>query len=308
MKIGVVDVDTSHPQNWIPIERELGHEVIGLWDGGSVHPPEYVTQFADEHRIPRVYESLTELAAEVDCAIVHGCDWDTHIEKARPFIAAGKSVLVDKPQAGNLRDLRQLCDWAGTGARIAGGSSLMFCNEIKELLGRPVAERGEPHTVFCGCAVDEFNYGIHAYALASGLLGPGAVSVRHLGRKVQRRVQITWRDGRIAAVVVGEAAGWQPFYASVATDRCAVQFAPSTSDLYRALLESLLPYLAGDTAEPPVSVEASIEPELCALAAQRSWLEDDREVQLSELTDADAFAGAEFAAGYRRQKYPDADA
>jgi len=38
MKIGIVDLDTSHPQNWIPIERELGHEIVGLWDGGSVHP------------------------------------------------------------------------------------------------------------------------------------------------------------------------------------------------------------------------------------------------------------------------------
>ena len=42
MRIGVVDLDTSHPQNWIPIERELGHEVVGVWDGGSVHPAEYV--------------------------------------------------------------------------------------------------------------------------------------------------------------------------------------------------------------------------------------------------------------------------
>ena len=49
MKIGIVDVDTSHPQNWIPLERELGHEVVGIWDGGAVHPPEYVRQFAEEH-------------------------------------------------------------------------------------------------------------------------------------------------------------------------------------------------------------------------------------------------------------------
>ena len=105
MKIGVVDLDTSHPQNWIPIERELGHDVVGVWDGGSVHPPKYVRDFAAEHNIPRVYESLDELAADVDCAIVHGCDWDTHIAKSHPFIEAGKSVLVDKPIAGNLADL-----------------------------------------------------------------------------------------------------------------------------------------------------------------------------------------------------------
>ena len=71
MKIGVVDIDTSHPQNWIPIERTLGHDVAGLWDGGSVHPPEYVQQFAADHGIPRVFESLEEMAGEVDCAIIH---------------------------------------------------------------------------------------------------------------------------------------------------------------------------------------------------------------------------------------------
>jgi hypothetical protein len=46
MRIGVVDLDTSHPQNWVPLERELGHAVVGGWDGGSVHPPEYPATFA----------------------------------------------------------------------------------------------------------------------------------------------------------------------------------------------------------------------------------------------------------------------
>ena len=40
MRIGSVDLDTSHPQNWIPLERELGHEVTGIWDGGRyIRPP-----------------------------------------------------------------------------------------------------------------------------------------------------------------------------------------------------------------------------------------------------------------------------
>ena len=29
LRIGHVDLDTSHPQGWIPIERELGHTVVG---------------------------------------------------------------------------------------------------------------------------------------------------------------------------------------------------------------------------------------------------------------------------------------
>ena len=31
MKIGLVDLDTSHPAAWVPILRELGHDVVGIY-------------------------------------------------------------------------------------------------------------------------------------------------------------------------------------------------------------------------------------------------------------------------------------
>lgn len=305
MRIGIVDLDTSHPQNWVPIERELGHEVVGVWDGGSVHPAGYAEKFAREHRIPRVYPTLEEMAREVDCAILHGCDWDTHIAKARPFIEAGKAVLVDKPLAGNLRDLNQLRRWAQAGARISGGSSLRFCAETREWLARPVSERGTPHTALCGCAVDEFNYGIHAYAMLLGIMGPGVRSVQHLGQSVQRRIRVNWPDGRMGLLVIGTAAAWMPFYATVVTEKTVAQYQADAGKLYRALLEAVLPYLAGETDRPPVPMEALIEPELCALAARKSWLEGDREVFLAELCEEDeGYDGETFAEEYRKAKYP----
>ena len=305
MKIGIIDLDTSHPENWIPVERELGHEVVGVWDGGAIHPLQYVERFAEERHIPRVYVSLEQMAEEVDCAVIHGCDWDTHIEKALPFVEAGKSVLLDKPLAGRVGDLKQLCEWAEGGVRVSGGSSLRFCWETRDWLARPVEERGSPHTVLCGCAVDEFNYGIHAYSMLSGIMGPGARSVRHLGKGVQRRIEVKWDDGRMGLLVVGKAETWIPFYASVSTERSCVQFEAKGENLYRALLEATLPYLSGQTDEPPVAMRGLIEPELCALAARKSWLNDDRHVPLSELADEDGgYDGAAFAGEYRKSKYP----
>jgi len=303
MRIGIVDLDTSHPQNWIPIERELGHEVAGIWDGGAVHPAEYVAKFREERQIPRLYSSLAEMAQDVDCAIVHGCNWDTHIAKAQPFVEAGKSVLIDKPLAGNLRDLRQLLAWAKDGARIAGGSSLRFCVEAQEWLTRPVEERGVPHTSFCGCGTDEFNYGIHAYALLSAVMGPGIHSVRHLRGGPQRRIQVNWNDDRMALLIIGDAA-YIPFYATLVTPKGVTHLVPEAGKLYRALLEATLPYLAGETA-PPLPIETLIEPELCALAARKSWLNGDAEVRLSELSEEDnGYDGATFAVGYRKMRYP----
>ncbi|HOZ49253.1 MAG TPA: Gfo/Idh/MocA family oxidoreductase [Candidatus Hydrogenedentes bacterium] len=304
MRLGIVDLDTSHPQNWIPIERELGHEVVGVWDGGTVHPAEYVDKFATEHGIPCVFESLEQMIGEVDGAIIHGCDWDTHVAKARPFVEAGKSVLIDKPIAGNLRDIRQFAQWAEAGARICGGSSLRFCCEVRDWLARPIDERGTPHTALCGCAVDDFNYGIHAYAMLSGLMGAGISGVRHLAGGTQHKIQVNWRDGKVGFLVVGKAEAWMPFYATVVTEKGVSQFQAESGKLYRALLESVLPYMAGEVAKPPMPFAELIEPELCALAARRSWLENDREVALAELTEDDAgYDGAAFGVEYRKARY-----
>lgn len=305
MKIGIVDLDTSHPQNWIPILRDLGHEVVGVWDGGSVHPASYVEKFAADFAIPQVYPSLAALAEVADCAIIHGCDWDTHIAKAEPFVANGKAVLLDKPLAGNLRDLQQIRQWVEAGARISGGSSLRFAVETQAWLAQPVAERGTPHTVFCGCAVDEFNYGIHAYAMLSGILGGGVQSVRHLGEGVQRRILVQWADGRSGVLVIGAAAKWMPFYATIVTERTVSYYQADAGKLYRALLEATLPYLAGDTDTPPLTLDEWLEPELCALAARHSWLHGDQEVALAELPLGDSgYDGQLFAEGYRKAKYP----
>jgi hypothetical protein len=304
MKIGIVDLDTSHPQNWIPIERELGHEVVGIWDGGAIHPEEYVTKFAADKEVPRIYATLDEMAEDVDLAIVHGCNWETHVPKARPFVAAGKSVLLDKPMAGNLADLRQIVQWVKDGARISGGSSLRFCEEVKEWAAKPVEERGVPHTALCGCGTDEFNYGIHAYSLLSAVMGPGIRSVRHLQAGPQHRIQVNWHDDRTALLVVGDGA-YIPFYATMVSVKGVSHLVPQAGKLYRALLESTLPYLAGETAESPSPIEELIEPELCALAARQSWLNGDREVALSDLTEADGgYDGELFAKGYQKMRYP----
>ena len=304
MRIGVVDVDTSHPQNWIPLERDLGHEVVGIWDGGSVHPAGYVRKFAEEHGVPKVYDEVADMVGEVDCAVIHGCDWDSHVEKARPFVEADRGVLLDKPMVGNMRDAQQLLDWAAQGKKVIGGSSLRFAAEVQEYLAEPAADLGEVHTAFAGCGTDEFNYGIHGYALLSGLMGPGIRSVRYLGASAQKHLQVNWRDGRIGYLCIGEGA-WLPFHITAVTDKQVRQITCDNGKLYRSLLEAVLPYLAGERDEPPLPMAELLEPELCALAARQSWQGEGAQVFLSDLGLEDSgYDGAVFAEGYRRQRYP----
>lgn len=304
MNIGIVDIDTSHPDAWMPILRSLGHKIVGIWDGGAVHPADYVTNFARVRGVPEVFVSLSAMAQDVDCAIIHSCDWDTHVVKARPFIEAGKAVLIDKPIAGRLSDLKQLCSWADNGARISGGSALLYCDEIMQWRAQPVEKRGEPQMVFCGCGVDDFNYGIHAYAMLCAIMGTGVRSVRHIGHAKQRLIRVSMLDGRQGMLCVGQTPKWLPFYATIVTDVGVTHLHIDHTKLYESLLRRVVPYLSGESATPPLPVTAWIEPEQCALAARQSWLNGDVEVRIDEIDQATSYDGTAFADSYRAAKYP----
>ena len=89
-------------------------------------------------------------------------------------------------------------------------------------------------------------------------------------------------------------------------EKGVTQFIGDSSKVYRALLEQVLPYLAGEVNEPPAVVADLVEAELAALAARKSWLSGDAEIDLADLTEDDAgYDGAAFADGYRKAKYPD---
>lgn len=156
-RIGLVDLCTSHPENWVPILRDLGFEVTGCWDSGDTRPSGFAHEFARRFQIPRAVDDPPDLLEHIDIAIIHSSNWDKHVPLARPFVEAGLSVLIDKPTVGNLRDANQLLAWAKEGKRITGGSNLRFAREVRAYLAEPVAERGTPHTVFAGCGVDDFN-------------------------------------------------------------------------------------------------------------------------------------------------------
>lgn len=300
----MVDLDTSHPAAWLAVERALGHEVTGVWDASVVHPADYAEKFAAERGIPTVYSSLEQMAADVDAAIIHGCDWATHVQRARPFVAAGKAVLIDKPLAGNLADLHQIEAWVTEGARICGGSALRFATETTAWLAQPVAERGSPQTVLCGCGTDEFNFGIHAYALLLGIMGSGVQTVRSLEGDGQWRVQLHWADGGTGVLVLGPSGVWLPFQATVVTDRTVTQYQPEPGLLYQALPEAALPYLAGQ-APAPLPIETLTEAERCAVAACQSRAQSGQTVSLADLSRDIAYDGWSSAVTYRRQRNPD---
>jgi hypothetical protein len=286
MRIGLVDLDTSHPGAFTPLLRAMGHQVVAVWHHGPAE------EFAAANDIPHVFDDLSAMADAVDLAVVSGADWSTHLERVKPFVMADRAVFLDKPFAGTAPDLAQLVEWADHGTRLSGGSSLRWA----------VPPDPDAEFVLAGCSGHEFDYGIHAYSLLHGILGPGMQRVRWLGGAGQARVQIDWADGRTGMVSVGETPDRHPFHATVLSGRSVRHVNVDPSTLYETMLRAVVPYLAGQ-APNPMPMSDLVEPELAALAALRSRHDGGRWVDLADPEVAEVeYDGPAFAAAYRRAK------
>ncbi len=304
MRIGIADLDTSHPGSWVPIIRELGAEVAGVWDGGKVYPEGYAEYFAKKHEIPRAYSSLEEMIEDVDAVFSQSCDWDVHIERARLAVDAGKAAYVDKPICGNLRDLDEFLRLCARG-RVTGGSSVRYAAEAQEFMAKPPEERGEVTCVNAFCGVDEFNYGIHGYELLGAILPTGAESVSYLGMSGKTlHFQIEYASGVNAFLHVPTP--HSQFAALVTTTSGSHWLAVAPGAVYRELLKKVLPFFAGEAPEPaaPEAVAESVKLGLASRVARATG----RKIPLSDLrADDPGYDGAAFALDYKRHRKPAID-
>ena len=306
-RIGLVGLCTSHPSAWVPIIRAHSDgglfeaEITAAWDSGETRPAGYAEEFCADMKIPHAVDNLCDMLPLVDGVIVHTTNWDKHIEQAKIFVEAGKAVYIDKPIAGNLRDANQYLDWVKQGYRVTGGSVLRYFQPSLNFLALPESERGKVYTAYTATGVDDFNYGIHGYAMLASVMGPGIVSAQYLGSSNQKQIMLEWKDGRIGLLTAGKSS-WMPFAMTVITDKKMVQL-KDEEQVYHAMIRQVMPYFTGKTDTPPIPSDELIEPELAAMAARISWLNQGQKVFLTDLRlDDPGFDGTRFALEYRRSR------
>ena len=307
-RIGLVGLCTSHPESWIPIMRDMTKEglvdveIVAAWDSGETRPAGFAAEFCRTWDIPHPVSAPEDMLPLVDGVIVHTTNWDRHLEQAAPFVEAGKSVYLDKPEAGNTEELARIADWIKSGRRVTGGSVMRFCREIAELVATPEDIRGRICTAYTSIGVDDYNYGIHGYAELCAALGPGVASAQYVGESNQKQILLQWRGGKCGILTVGSTA-WLPFHVTVTTDRKVFQVAVDNTRVYRSMLEAVLPYFSGMTDVAPLGPDTLLEPEYAALAARMSWMNGGRKVYLSDLPlSRDGYDGTAFARNYRRAR------
>ena len=92
-------------------------EVVAGFPGGSPDVPssfnrvEGFTQKLRDKGI-KIYDSIPEMLKNVDVVLLEEVDGRPHLELARPVIAAGKPLFIDKPLAGSLADAVAIAELA----------------------------------------------------------------------------------------------------------------------------------------------------------------------------------------------------
>lgn len=302
IRIGVVNIDVSHPLAFSDILlKESRARYVAVYNDGFRGDDE-VEAFIQKRGLEKRCASLDELAECVDIGFIQGCNWDDHIRCAMPFIDRGKPVFIDKPIAGNMRDLARLEELATKGAVILGSSSLRYADEITAFLARDEAERGQIVNVFGTCGIDEFNYGIHVVESICSLMGDRAVSTCYGGTATvagQVCDSFTVRFEKGATATYHTLSGnWLPCYFLITTTKGVFHVDVDVSKVYKAMLDRICDHM-----ESGKSTLADV-PTLChavrvMLAGRLSRENGGGAVALADIPmDDPGFDGGAFEMGY----------
>jgi len=137
MRIGLVGVDGSHAEDFLRHFNSEGRHrdiaVTAFWGGDETRTAELLALAPGLHAA----DSLDGLIADVDAVIVGARHGDLHLPHARPAIAAGKPVFVDKPFTCTVGDAVVLIDAAEhAGTPLLSASALRWQAETVMLKAR----------------------------------------------------------------------------------------------------------------------------------------------------------------------------
>ena len=117
IRIGLIGLDTSHVTAFTKIindpttkDHVPGAKVVAAFKGGSpdiessISRVDGYTKTLREDFGVEICETIENLCTKVDAVMIESVDGRPHLEQARPVIAAGKPLFIDKPVAGSLRE------------------------------------------------------------------------------------------------------------------------------------------------------------------------------------------------------------
>ena len=218
LRIGMIGLDTSHVtalarliNNPDDPKHVPGGKVVAAFKGGSDDVESSYTRVdgftreLEEKFGVRIVPTIEELCTLVDVVMIESVDARPHLEQARPVIAAGKPLFIDKPLAGSLKDAIEIFRLAREkGVPCFTSSAYRFYASLVELKQKDVGEiKGaisygpahlEPHHP------DLFWYGVHPVEALFTIMGTGCETVSRVSTADTDVVTGIWSGGRVGTL------------------------------------------------------------------------------------------------------------
>lgn len=302
LKLGLIGLDTSHVIAFTKLlndpkdkDHVPGGKVVAAFKGGSpdidssrTRVDGYTRQIEEQYGV-KIVPSIEELCRQVDAVLIESVDGRPHLEQARPVIAAGKPLFIDKPMAGSLRDVIEIFRLAREkNVPVFSSSSYRYYPGLVELkqteIGtiRSAISYGpahlEPHHP------DLFWYGVHPTEALFAVMGTGCETVVRSTTPATDVVTGTWSGGRIG-ILHGLRNGPGPNKVIVFGSKAVVEQKPGGN--YAPLVRQIIAFF--QTGKAPVSPEETIELFAFMQAADESKKQGGIPIQIRELLKANGY-------------------
>ena len=208
----------------------------------------------------KIYDTIEELVKNVDVVLLESVDGRPHLEQAKPVIAAGKPLFIDKPMAGSLADVIEIFRLAKeANVPCFSSSSLRFAAGFQKMRNEKPAGETLGCDAWSPCSLEEhhpdlFWYGVHGVEILYTVMGTGCQSVTRVSTPGTDLVVGVWEGGRIGTFR-GIRSGKSGYGATVFGSKAVMP--GGTYDGYKPLLIEIGKFFK--TGKPPVSAEETIE-------------------------------------------------
>src|SRR5688572_20342059 len=272
LRVGMIGLDTSHVVQYLnhlndPKHKDHvpGAKIVAGFKGGSPDVEssrtrvDGFTKTAVEKFGVKMYDSIEELAKNVDAILILSVDGRPHLDQFRRTLAAKKPVFIDKPLAGSLKDALEIARLSkANNVPVFSSSSLRYTvdspvpqlekiGELASVFSYGPAEL-EPHHP------DMFWYGIHATEALYAVLGTGCEKVVRTHTKNTDVITGVWSDGRVGTMQ-GNRNGRAGYGVTAIGSKGVVKGGEKSS--YKPLVEAYMKFF--QTGVSPVPMETTIE-------------------------------------------------
>jgi len=303
-RVGIIGLDTSHA---VAFTKALnaenapadfgGYKVVAAYPQGSkdiqssvTRVPGYIEE-VKKHGV-EIVESIDALLTRVDAVLLESNDGRVHLEQVLPVFKAGKTVFIDKPIAGSLKDAVAIVQAAKAhNAPVFSASSLRYLPNIDDIVNGQSIGKVLGAETFSPCTIepthpDFFWYGIHGVEALYAVMGTGCKTVTRIHTPDTDVAVGVWEDNRIGTFR-GLRKGKADYGGTVFGEKGIQSLGKYAG--YDALLKEVVKYF--QTGVSPVTPEETLEIFTFMEAADESKRRGGAAVSLAETRQAHGAGG-----------------